>query len=225
MEIKNCSTFVVFRLPNVPSCPSAYCFESNLPCETTSTSTTRTTTTTVTHSKAEPYIPSSEYRLTAKPKEYINSNKQSMCYSCEDMSNMELCDKVKKCGDGEICSTYYPSSSNCAECCNTDYCNGRECGDAGLVSRHERGPLCYESNRVRTIGECTSIRPCNKHQSCSIEEFEWLDHTHLIIGCMDLPCSDIRSGLLRSSPRCKTCCDQDFCNTNCTHHQPIGIIG
>ncbi|KAH3810313.1 oncoprotein-induced transcript 3 protein-like [Dreissena polymorpha] len=72
MEIKNCSTFAVFRLPNVPSCPSAYCFESNLPCETTSTSTTTTTSTPVTHRTTEPHIPSSEYRPTTKPKEYIN---------------------------------------------------------------------------------------------------------------------------------------------------------
>ncbi|XP_052216822.1 uncharacterized protein LOC127834809 isoform X2 [Dreissena polymorpha] len=174
----------------------------------------------------------------------INSNKQLMCYSCEDMSNLELCDTVKQCGDWEvcvverthakyrsgcanssICSTYYPNSSHCAECCNNDYCNGRGCGDEGLVSRPERGPLCYDCNHVRTIQQCTSITPCDKHQSCSVEEFKWLDHTNFKLGCVDSPCSAIENGLQRSLPRCKYCCDQDFCNTNCTHHQSIGIIG
>ncbi|XP_052222909.1 uncharacterized protein LOC127838892 isoform X2 [Dreissena polymorpha] len=173
----------------------------------------------------------------------IDSNEQLICYSCEDMSDLELCDTVKKCGDGEvcvvkrnhakymsgcanssICSTYYPSSSKCAECCNNDYCNGRGCGDEGLVSR-QRGPLCYDCNHVRTIQQRLSIRPCNKHQSCSIEECEWLDHTHFKLGCEYSPCSPIGNGLQRSLPRCKSCCDQDFCNTTCTHHQSIGIIG
>ncbi|XP_052216068.1 IgGFc-binding protein-like [Dreissena polymorpha] len=173
-----------------------------------------------------------------------DSNKQLVCYSCEGMSHLELCDSVKRCGNGEvcvverthityrsgcanssICSTYYPSSSHCAECCNNDYCNGRGCGDEGLVSRHERGPLCYDCNHVRTIHECTAIRPCNKHQSCSVEEYEWLDHTHFKLGCVDLPCSAIGDGFLGSLPRCKSCCDQDFCNTNCTLHQTVAIIG
>ncbi|KAH3813307.1 hypothetical protein DPMN_141762 [Dreissena polymorpha] len=113
----------------------------------------------------------------------VNSNKQVICYSCEDMSHLELCDTVEKCGDGElcmverthakyrsrcanisICSAYNPSSIHCVECCNNDYCNGRRCGDEGLVSRHERGPLCYTCNHVRTINECTSIRPCKTYQ-------------------------------------------------------------
>ncbi|KAH3806313.1 hypothetical protein DPMN_134632, partial [Dreissena polymorpha] len=172
-----------------------------------------------------------------------NFNKQLICYSCEDMSDLALCDTVQKCGEGEVCvvertyakyrsgcanssiCTKFPSSRHCAECCNNDYCNGRGCGDEGLVARNERGPLCYDCNHVRTIQQCTSIRPCNQHETCSIEEFEWLNLTHFKLGCVDAPCSAIGNGVLRSLPRCKSCCDQDFCNTNCTHHQSIGIIG
>ncbi|XP_052217766.1 uncharacterized protein LOC127835394 isoform X2 [Dreissena polymorpha] len=137
----------------------------------------------------------------------INSNKQLMCYSCEDMSHLELCDTVKRCGEGEaclvertrakyrsgcanssVCSSNNPSSNQCVECCSDDYCNGRGCGDEGLVSRQERGPVCYTCNQVRTIQQCMSIGLCNKHQSCRIEEFELLDHTNLFkLGCADSP--------------------------------------
>ncbi|XP_052215273.1 uncharacterized protein LOC127833831 isoform X2 [Dreissena polymorpha] len=50
IEIKNCGLFFVYYLlsiPNIFNCPAAYCFDSSLPC-TTSTTTTSTTTTTKT---------------------------------------------------------------------------------------------------------------------------------------------------------------------------------
>ncbi|KAH3703325.1 hypothetical protein DPMN_078359 [Dreissena polymorpha] len=140
----------------------------------------------------------------------VNSNKQLICYSCEDMSHLELCDTVEKCGDGEVrhfcvwLSELMPST-------------GQDVPIFRFVRRIIQVQFTVSNVAITT----TAMDVDAGMKSCSIEEFGWLDHTHFKLGCVDSTCSDIGNGL----PSCKSCCDQDFCNTNCTQHQSIGIIG
>ncbi|KAH3815577.1 hypothetical protein DPMN_144105 [Dreissena polymorpha] len=125
------------------------------------------------------------------------SNKQLMCYSCDDMSHLELCDTVTKYGDREvcvvertnakyrsgcanssICSMSYPSSSNCAECCNNDYCNGRGCGDEGLVSRQERGHCAMTAITCEQLANASPLdRAINISHAVSRNLNGWITHT------------------------------------------------
>ncbi|XP_052247422.1 fibropellin-1-like isoform X2 [Dreissena polymorpha] len=144
------------------------------------------------------------------------------CYSCEDMSKLDLCDTIKQCSANEVCivqrsqlkfrsgcvnisvclPTIHSTDDHCSECCFGNLCNGRGCGDSGMVARNERGPICLDCNHVQTIDQCTTVRPCKKYE-----------------------CSPIGSSRKRSVPRCKSCCDQDFCNNNCTAQSAPQAIG
>ncbi|XP_052247423.1 fibropellin-1-like isoform X3 [Dreissena polymorpha] len=174
-----------------------------------------------------------------------NCETNPQCYSCEDMSKLDLCDTIKQCSANEVCivqrsqlkfrsgcvnisvclPTIHSTDDHCSECCFGNLCNGRGCGDSGMVARNERGPICLDCNHVQTIDQCTTVRPCKKYEICSIEEYEWLGHSHFKLGCVDTACSPIGSSRKRSVPRCKSCCDQDFCNNNCTAQSAPQAIG
>ncbi|XP_052799358.1 fibropellin-1-like [Mya arenaria] len=124
----------------------------------------------------------------------------------------------------QTCSLAHNTSGHCAECCGTDFCNDHGCGDPGLTGlpRDQRGPICFDCNHALTIDECTSVRPCLKHEVCAVEKFNWFGHFNFKLGCVDATCGPLDK---RSVPVCKSCCDQDFCNRNCSDpHSPV-IVG
>ncbi|XP_060574445.1 IgGFc-binding protein-like isoform X2 [Ruditapes philippinarum] len=133
-----------------------------------------------------------------------------MCYSCDDLSHIDLCDTVKQCNSQEVCyverykdggqikyksgclpqntceskrneSTY--SDGICFECCCGSYCNNQGCGENGIPNRDKRGPICFDCQHVSSPDECVNITPCDSNQVCRIEEFKWFDHSHYKLGC------------------------------------------
>ncbi|XP_052785042.1 uncharacterized protein LOC128220615 [Mya arenaria] len=178
--------------------------------------------------------------------------RRRMCFACDDMSHPGLCDRVQECANGQqcmvqrshgkyrsgcanskLCSTppNVSSESNCVQCCGADYCNSHGCGMQELIPREDRGPFCFDCNHVLSGQECDSVKPCFKDQICGIESFDWAGLFHFKLGCFDVLCGTLAESpafavdMKRSTPFCKSCCTEDFCNRNCTRHSPNhGVI-
>ncbi|KAL4219783.1 hypothetical protein ACF0H5_020195 [Mactra antiquata] len=187
---------------------------------------------------------------------YNNTGNNSVqCYHCEGMTHLELCNTVRTCSkheicfverqnlfgrmvyrsgcmDQDVCSRQEGNSSDlCVQCCHGDYCNSKGCGENGLPDRNHRGPVCFDCPHVFSPEECSAVTMCGRYQVCGIEEFPWGDHSHFKLGCSNEMCDPLKRSILhrqdRSVPVCKACCNEDYCNTNCTINKngPNIIIG
>ncbi|XP_053409055.1 uncharacterized protein LOC128559931 isoform X2 [Mercenaria mercenaria] len=204
-----------------------------------------TTPETVTTSDVHPV------ELTTSP---TQMSKNVTCYSCDDLSYVELCDVVKHCDVNEICylksymkfgrklyrsgcmqpnmclqemDSYQYLPDKCVECCSDHYCNHKGCGDNGLVPRSQRGPLCYDCLYERSPEDCNKLALCEQNEFCSTEEFKWGDHSHFIMGCSDEQCSRSSRSVhvaTRALPVCRSCCTDDYCNMNCTRSDVGSIL-
>ncbi|XP_053409056.1 uncharacterized protein LOC128559932 [Mercenaria mercenaria] len=189
--------------------------------------------------------------LTTSP---TQMSKTVTCYSCDDLSYVELCDVVKHCDVNEVCylksymkfgrklyrsgcmqsnmclqemDFYQHLPDKCIECCPEHYCNHKGCGDNGLVPRHQRGPLCYDCPYEQSPVDCNKLALCEQNEFCSIEEFKWGDHSHFIMGCSDEQCSRSSRAVhvaTRALPVCRSCCTDDYCNLNCTRSDVWSIL-
>ncbi|XP_053381634.1 uncharacterized protein LOC123562988 isoform X2 [Mercenaria mercenaria] len=142
-----------------------------------------------------------------------------MCYSCDDLSDINLCDTVKQCSNNKVCfvARYFDGSQSkfksgclqgntcenkrndsrysddlCFECCHDDYCNNKGCGENGIPDRDRRGPICFDCQHVSSPEQCVKISPCDSHQMCHIEEYKWFDHSHFKLGCGHGLCYPVR---------------------------------
>ncbi|XP_053403522.1 uncharacterized protein LOC123555063 isoform X2 [Mercenaria mercenaria] len=174
------------------------------------------------------------------------------------MFHIELCDVVKRCSENvicyleryskhgrqtfrsgclsqEVCANESETAGNdpnrCVDCCSGSYCNYKGCGETGLPSRDQRGPLCYDCEYAFSPNECDTLKLCDQGQVCSIKETRWGTHSNFKMGCAHAPCSPVQRSvhvLPRSTPTCQACCSEDYCNLNCTmgsgHGQPV-IVG
>ncbi|KAL4219793.1 hypothetical protein ACF0H5_020205 [Mactra antiquata] len=187
---------------------------------------------------------------------YNNTGNHSVqCYHCEGMTHLELCNTVRTCSkneicfverqnlfgrivyrsgcmDQDVCSRQQRNTSDlCVQCCHGDYCNSKGCGENGLPDRNHRGPVCFDCPHVFSPEECSAVTMCGRYQVCGIEEFPWGDHSHFKLGCSNEMCDPLKRSILhrqdRSVPVCKACCNEDYCNTNCTINKngPNIIIG
>ncbi|KAH3806382.1 hypothetical protein DPMN_134703, partial [Dreissena polymorpha] len=111
----------------------------------------------------------------------------------------------------------------CDEMSDLKLCDTVQQCDLGERCMVQHGNSQYSSGCASVL--CKTVRPCYKGELCSIEEFDWLGQSHFKLGCVTATCSAIEHG--RSVPRCKSCCSEDFCNTNCTmsHNHGASIIG
>ncbi|KAL4220531.1 hypothetical protein ACF0H5_020929 [Mactra antiquata] len=158
------------------------------------------------------------------------------CYNCEDMTHIELCDTVKLCSNSQMCyvaseilsgrlvyrtgclekltcqQISNTTSNICIECCQGSFCNFKGCGDKGLPDRSHRGPICFDCHQVLSPEECTTVTMCEPQQVCGIEEFPWAERSFYKMGCSNQLCDRLQ----RSTPLCKSCCNEDYCNYNCT---------
>lgn len=132
----------------------------------------------------------------------------NVCFNCDDMHHIELCDSVKRCQQHEICFLervlkndrhIYTSGcmeqeaclkeSNtkdhyrCTECCVDSYCNHRGCGELGLPRRNLRGPLCFDCNYAFSPDDCDTLKLCDEGQVCRIEETKWGTSSNFKMGC------------------------------------------
>ncbi|XP_060582385.1 uncharacterized protein LOC132738805 [Ruditapes philippinarum] len=116
------------------------------------------------------------------------------------------------------------SKSKCVHCCSSPLCNSNGCGAEGLPPFQLRGPLCYDCSYVSNMDECKTVRLCSKDEVCSVEKYDWGGvYDHYTAKCHNKQCishkrqTDVTSAReSRSTPVCKTCCDADLCNTDCS---------
>ncbi|XP_060560294.1 uncharacterized protein LOC132720230 isoform X2 [Ruditapes philippinarum] len=116
------------------------------------------------------------------------------------------------------------STSECVHCCSSTLCNSNGCGAEGLPPASLRGPLCYDCPYVSSMDECTSVMLCSSDEVCSIEKFDFDGmYDHYTTKCHNKQCishkrqADVTSSReSRSTPVCKSCCDADLCNTDCS---------
>ncbi|XP_053403887.1 uncharacterized protein LOC123554510 [Mercenaria mercenaria] len=169
-----------------------------------------------------------------------------LCFVCADLSHIDLCDRVERCNQNEVCyleryvksghtkyrsgcmdtrtcqtneDKYSQSDDICFECCHSNYCNNKGCGE-DIPDRDSRGPICFDCEHVSSPEECFEVFPCNSDQVCRIEEYKWFGHSNFRMGCGHGVCDPVtetrRLGLKRATPVCQSCCTDDFCNRNCT---------
>ncbi|XP_053379639.1 uncharacterized protein LOC123526165 [Mercenaria mercenaria] len=174
-------------------------------------------------------------------------NNVTMCYGCEDLGRIDLCDTVKTCHVKEVCfverqnksgrmvyrsgclaadvctSEHLESLSKgnfCVECCSGSFCNNKGCGSTGLLNRDQRGPVCFDCQHVSSPELCTSVTLCSLHQVCRIEKLAWGEGYHYKMGCANSLCDPLTRSLhhlsKRATPVCHSCCNDDYCNKNCT---------
>ncbi|KAL4220530.1 hypothetical protein ACF0H5_020928 [Mactra antiquata] len=185
----------------------------------------------------------------------IAGNESLQCFTCDDMTHLEICNTVTTCDDNEVCfverqtlsgrnnyrsgclaqevcfQLHVNTSDICIECCNDHYCNIKGCGGNGFQDRHQRGPVCYDCQHVLTPDECTTVTLCDKYQVCEIVQYPWGDHSHFKMGCSYGLCEPLKRSSLsradRSKAVCKSCCKDDFCNKDCpaTKTTPNIIVG
>nr|XP_022336921.1 uncharacterized protein LOC111133121 isoform X2 [Crassostrea virginica] len=72
----------------------------------------------------------------------------------------------------------------CTECCDTDLCNAKGCGQPGYPRLSERGPVCLACSQLFDNQECRQITHCRDSELCFIkEESEFGDKVYSS-GCM-----------------------------------------
>ncbi|XP_060560282.1 IgGFc-binding protein-like isoform X2 [Ruditapes philippinarum] len=116
------------------------------------------------------------------------------------------------------------STSECVHCCSSSLCNSNGCGAEGLPPPQLRGPLCYDCSYVSNMDECKTVRLCSKDEVCSVEKYDWGGvYDHYTAKCHNKQCishkrqTDVTYAReSRSTPVCKTCCDADLCNSDCS---------
>ncbi|XP_053409053.1 uncharacterized protein LOC123561572 isoform X2 [Mercenaria mercenaria] len=191
-----------------------YLSESHLTSSTT-TSTLPTTsstspTTSSTPSTAAPTSTTLSASVSMATNGPVTNVTNVLCFSCDDLSHVELCNVVKHCSTNEVCYiesyekfgrklyrsgclqsatcqknviSYQSQSDMCAECCSQNYCNNKGCGDTGLSPRDQRGPMCYDCPHELSPQDCNKLTLCKANELCSIEEFGWGDHSQFKTGC------------------------------------------
>ncbi|XP_053387411.1 uncharacterized protein LOC123542691 [Mercenaria mercenaria] len=153
------------------------------------------------------------------------------------------------CMDQQICYRHNQSdnglsSETCLQCCTEHFCNSHGCGDHGFPPMESRGPICLDCAYASHPNECDRVTICSQEQSCHIEELQWGDVSIFHLGCKSIhECAfetrsvtdmndastagkDVLSQ--RSVPLCKACCQDDFCNRNCTRsgsNNQLEIVG
>lgn len=138
------------------------------------------------------------------------------------------CIQQQHCVSPHVGSTLTPQTNSCLQCCANDFCNQAGCGDQGFQDRTGRGPLCLDCSHVGNKDDCDNIKLCASNQACKVEEYIWGDNERLFkMGCEDKLTCAFAGGLRRkrSAPVCSSCCDDDFCNRNCTAGPQLSLIG
>ncbi|XP_053372786.1 sushi, von Willebrand factor type A, EGF and pentraxin domain-containing protein 1-like [Mercenaria mercenaria] len=182
-----------------------------------------------------------EHLETCTRKAILNTKKPEICFNCDDMSSPEYCDIVARCQKNQVCYTEsYPSvhgkvfrsgcmdehkchreenstsSAVCVECCSTDMCNNKGCGNSDFPTREHRGPMCFDCHHTGDINSCSKVTMCSSDQVCSIGRYQWGDSFHYKLGCTHHLCNPVFRHILRSVPSCHSCCNDDYCNRNCS---------
>ncbi|XP_053408477.1 protein draper-like [Mercenaria mercenaria] len=165
---------------------------------------------------------------------------QKMCYECDNMSSPQYCDSVANCQASETCFIESHKAAHgkkfrsgcmdekkcrmlesanttsvCVECCYNSMCNNRGCGNSDFPSREHRGPMCFGCLHTGDPKTCDTVSMCTPNQVCSIEKFQWGEGFHYKQGCANKVCNSL-SYHKRSIPLCHSCCEDDYCNRNCT---------
>ncbi|XP_045163273.1 uncharacterized protein LOC123527708 [Mercenaria mercenaria] len=162
-----------------------------------------------------------------------DQNNVTMCYSCEDLGRIDLCDTVNACHVKEVCfverqnksgrivyrsgclaadvcaSEHQESLSKddfCVECCSGSFCNNKGCGNTGLPNRDQRGPVCYDCQHVLSPELCTSVTLCSHHQVCRIEKLTWGEGYHYKMGCANNLCDPLTRSVHHLSKRATPVC-------------------
>ena len=180
------------------------------------------------------------------------------CFACTDISSLRYCDRIQRCNKDEMCyvsqsrrqdgrvrynsgcisnqicssTTSNNTGSSCFRCCSKDYCNQAGCGDSGFEERNKRGPLCLDCSNVGNTEDCDTVKLCASNQACHVSESALGQNIRVYnFGCKSkFSCAFElkRSTIERSAALCTSCCDDDFCNRNCTksvYKLPSTIVG
>ena len=175
------------------------------------------------------------------------------CFACKNIPSLRYCDRTQRCKQDETCyisksksldgrfryssgcisnqlcssASSHNTDSPCLQCCSNNYCNHAGCGDSGFEDRIKRGPLCLDCSNTGNVDDCDTVKLCASDQACHIEEHASGENKRLYkLGCKSkFSCT---LGLKRSAALCSSCCDEDFCNKNCTasvYKLPSAVIG
>lgn len=105
----------------------------------------------------------------------------------------------------------------CDQCCSESYCNNEGCGEIA-TSRPYRGPYCFSCSPQKTTQDCRHVEQCSLQQVCFIQKLLNTNEELFESKCKEkIQCSAVQENT-RTNRRsiCLNCCDQDFCNVQCT---------
>ncbi|OWF42275.1 angiopoietin-1-like [Mizuhopecten yessoensis] len=142
------------------------------------------------------------------------------------------------CVSNTTCGTFVPNVTSglrysshghdvCRECCYSDMCNNKGCGDNGPPPRQDRGPYCFQCEHLSDPSECDQVTICNINEVCGVEEKEFFQQEHqFTTGCKrksecheSLLVGRAMNSSVRSLNMCDQCCESDFCNDRCGESQ------
>ncbi|KAH3791868.1 uncharacterized protein LOC127838666 isoform X2 [Dreissena polymorpha] len=109
----------------------------------------------------------------------------------------------------------------CIECCQGNYCNLQGCGSQPIPDINIRGPMCFQCDVQDTLDSCETVVNCGPTNECFLSTLviPLTNEVKYTSKCMTTSaCDTLRSsGLIgRRSTACFGCCQEDFCNTNCS---------
>ncbi|XP_061196449.1 uncharacterized protein LOC133204727 [Saccostrea echinata] len=70
----------------------------------------------------------------------------------------------------------------CTECCQSDLCNSKGCGEPGLPIN--RGPVCLGCTQIRNASACQTITYCRESEVCHITEIAEFGDRIFSTGCI-----------------------------------------
>ncbi|XP_052696261.1 IgGFc-binding protein-like [Crassostrea angulata] len=132
------------------------------------------------------------------------------------------CLSIEKCHSGQInvsdshqLQQAVDQRTICFECCSSDLCNQKGCGQIGYPS--PRGPVCFNCPQVSNPTLCDKIKVCDKSQECYIQKEEEFGDIIYSSGCIRKHSCRAHTDIFgkRNAEHCFQCCSSDLCNANC----------
>ncbi|XP_053388049.1 uncharacterized protein LOC123542677 [Mercenaria mercenaria] len=175
------------------------------------------------------------YALRDLPATVVNT----MCYLQRTNGPHGHIHYTSGCTDMQVCTQHNQtngrtSNDMCLQCCDGSFCNSHGCGDNGFPMKELRGPICLDCSFASDHKACDKVTICGLDELCHIEELPWGANSIFHLGCkskrecalwtgspadyIDASFEGQGAEMQRSVPLCKTCCQNDYCNRNCTSH-------
>ncbi|XP_052776291.1 uncharacterized protein LOC128214080 [Mya arenaria] len=118
----------------------------------------------------------------------------------------------------------------CIECCRGEFCNNQGCGAKPLLDRPSRGPICVTCDVSVSPDACEFVSVCTQDEECFLSsDYNPLtgDKRYTSKCGSKQTCEALRRNYAdvigrRAAPDCLGCCDDDYCNNNCSNVLMVG---